>query len=135
MESRYYYHVTDRVKLPYISAGGLTPSSSDDPGVSSKTWVFDNELSAKRYLRNKLGGVMFRFSYKMRLSRDKESGFLFIESIIPTSKLEVYSTDEKGYIPFSKYYKPVKTVKSEESDKLKKVASTISNAKYNGRDK
>jgi len=113
----YYYHITNTLNLRTIKQEGLVPSTLDETTKEYRTYVYKNELVAKRQLRNTYQGVLLRFPssayIKVYLNKDDYLNLgHYILVTIPNYSLEILNPDSGEYESIS-------------NDKLEKVASTI----------
>lgn len=131
MEPTEFYHVIDRMDLPKVNTYGLTPKEQEDG--EERLYVFRNLFDAKRYNKNRLGGLILRFEYKFYVDQDKKSGYNFIKSTIPTDRISVLVPGQKDdeFISFESYYRKYEEKQSESegetktASKLKRIASRI----------
>lgn len=138
MEVSEFYHVIDQMELPKVNAYGLTPKAQEDG--SEKLYVFKTLYDAKMYNKNRLGGIILKFDYKLYVEKDPESGYWYIETTIPTNKISVFTPGDgtDKFIPFDDYYRDKEettTEKSKTANKYLKIASRITSYNYNVRGK
>lgn len=128
IDSNDYFHVVDQYDLPKINIYGLTPKPQEDE--TEKLFVFRTLQEAKRYNKNRLGGIILKFNYRLFVERDNKTGYLFITTTIPTNQISVFikEGDAEKFIPFEAYYREQEETNESEAktaSKLRKIAARI----------